>query len=143
MPSNGVSLNLSGKVALVSGGSRGIGAATARLFVHAGAKVAFSYEKAKDTADRLASELGSQNCAAFQAELCSADSARKLVEATVSRFGRLDVLVANHGIWPPNDAAIDEMTDEQWSRTMRINLDSAFGLVKHSVAQMKKQNAEK
>jgi 3-oxoacyl-[acyl-carrier protein] reductase len=143
MTQMGVSLDLSGKVTLVSGGSRGIGAATVRMFVRAGAKVAFSYEKAKDPAEKLVAELGSDNCAAIQAELSSAESARKLIEATVSHFGRLDVLVANHGIWPPNDAGIDQMADEQWSRTMRINLDSVFGLVKHSVAQMKKQNAEK
>jgi len=52
---------------------------------------------------------------------------------------RLDILVANHGIWPPNDAPIDKMTDEQWLTTIGINLNSVFGLVKHGVAQMKKQ----
>jgi len=142
MSLNGVSLDLSGKVALVSGGSRGIGAATVRMFLRAGAKVAFSYEKASEAAEKLVAEVGEDNCAAIQSELSSADAARKLVEAAVSRFGKLDALVANHGIWPPNDTAINEMTDEQWSRTIRINLDSVFGLIKHSVAQMKKQNAE-
>jgi 3-oxoacyl-[acyl-carrier protein] reductase len=63
------------------------------------------------------------------------------VSAAVSRFGKLDILVANHGIWPPNDAPIDAMTDEQWRRTMAINLDSVFGLVKHSVAAMKKNGS--
>src|SRR5437660_12931600 len=104
MSGNGVSLDLTGKVALVSGGSRGIGAATVRMFVRAGAKVSFSYEKAKDVADKLVDELGKENCCAIQAELSSAESAKKLVDAAVSRFGRLDCLVANHGIWPPNDA---------------------------------------
>src|SRR5437870_5371069 len=143
MAGNGVSLDLTGKVALVSGGSRGIGAATVRLFVRAGAKVAFSYEKAKDASDKLVTELGKDNCAAIQAELSSADAARQLVDATLSRFGHLDALIANHGIWPPNDAAIDQMTDGQWSRTIGINLDSVFGLVKYSVAQMKKQDIER
>src|SRR3989442_896234 len=46
---------------------------------------------------------------------------------------------ANHGIWPPDDAPIDRMSDEQWHRTIAVNLDSVFSLVKHSVAQMKKQ----
>ncbi len=57
----------------------------------------------------------------------------------MKRFGRLDILVANHGIWPPQDAPIDTMDDAQWRSTMAINLDSIFGLVKHSVAQMKRQ----
>jgi 3-oxoacyl-[acyl-carrier protein] reductase len=138
--SSGVSLDLSGKTALISGGSRGIGAATVRMFVRAGAKVAFSYEKAKAEADKLVSELGADRCVAIQSELSNAKSAEALVKAAVQHFGRLDALVANHGIWPPNDAAIDQMTDEQWRRTIAINLDSVFGLIKHSVAQMKKQN---
>jgi 3-oxoacyl-[acyl-carrier protein] reductase len=141
MSGTGVSLDVSGKVALVSGGSRGIGAATVRMFVRAGAKVAFSYEKAKDIADKLVDELGKENCFAIQAELSSAESAKNLVDAAIARFGRLDCLVANHGIWPPNDAPIDQMSDEQWRRTMAINLDSVFGLIKHSVAQMKKQKS--
>ncbi|MCU1306981.1 MAG: Short-chain dehydrogenase [Acidobacteriaceae bacterium] len=134
-------MDLSGKVALITGGSRGIGAAAVRLFVRAGAKVAFSYEKAKDDAEKLVAELGSDNCAAFQAELSSAKSAEALVHAAIHRFGRLDCLVANHGIWPSNDEPIDLMSDDQWRRTMQINLDSVFGLIKHSVAQIKKQNA--
>jgi 3-oxoacyl-[acyl-carrier protein] reductase len=141
MSGAGVSLDVSGKVALVSGGSRGIGAATVRMFVRAGAKVAFSYEKAKDIADKLVDELGKENCFAIQAELSSAESAKKLVDAAISRFGRLDCLVANHGIWPPNDAPIDQMSDDQWRRTLAINLDSVFGLIKHSVAHMKKQKS--
>ncbi|MCU1285184.1 MAG: Short-chain dehydrogenase [Acidobacteriales bacterium] len=138
---NGVSLDLSGKVALITGGSRGIGAAAVRMFVRAGAKVAFSYEKSKADADKLVVEMGDESCLAIQAELSTAKSAEALVAAAVKRFGRLDSLVANHGIWPANDAPIDLMSEEQWRRTMQINLDSVFGLVKHSVAQMKKQNA--
>ena len=137
----GVSLDVSGTVALVSGGSRGIGAATVRMMVRAGAKVAFSFEKAKEEADSLMRELGEENCLAVQAELSSAESGKRLVDAVIQRFGRLDTLVANHGIWPPNDAAIDQMTDGQWGRTIAINLDSVFGLIKHSVARMKGQNA--
>jgi 3-oxoacyl-[acyl-carrier protein] reductase len=57
----------------------------------------------------------------------------------VARFGRLDILVANHGVWPPDDMPVDRMSDEQWHRTVAVNLDGVFSLVKHSVAQMKKQ----
>jgi len=59
--------------------------------------------------------------------------------SAIAAFGRLDILVANHGIWPPEDAPIDRMSDEQWHRTIAVNVDSVFGLVKHSVGQMKKQ----
>lgn len=132
-------LELTGKVALISGGSRGIGAAAVRMFTSAGARVVFNYEKAKDAAVRLAGECGAGHCQAIQATLDTVDSAQPLVEATVKHFGRLDILVGNHGIWPPEDMPVDQMTAEQWQRTMRVNLDSYFGLVKYSVAQMKKQ----
>jgi 3-oxoacyl-[acyl-carrier protein] reductase len=53
----------------------------------------------------------------------------------------VDILVGNHGVWPPDDVAIDQMSEEQWRRTMAINLDSIFGLVKYGVGQMKKRDA--
>jgi 3-oxoacyl-[acyl-carrier protein] reductase len=134
-----ISLSLDGKVALITGGSRGIGAAAVRLFVKAGAKVAFNYQKAKASADRLVSELGSDNCTAFMYDLSGTETARELVAATIELFGRLDILVANHGVWPPDDIAIDQMPDEQWRNTVSVNLDSVFALVKHSVAEMKRQ----
>ena len=61
------------------------------------------------------------------------------MRAAVERFGALDALVVNHGIWPSDDTAIDEMSDGQWHSTIAINLDSTFALVKHAVAQMKLQ----
>lgn len=135
-----VTLSLEGRVALVTGGSRGIGAATVKLFCQAGARVAFNYQKAKKEAEQVVKDCGGkERCAAIQATLDSPNAAKKLVEAAVKQFGRLDILVANHGIWPPNDAPINEMSDEQWLGTMNINLNAVFGLIKHSVAQMKKQ----
>jgi len=136
-----MNLSLSTKVALVTGGSRGIGAATVRLFAAAGARVVFNYQSAKEQADALARECGSENCRAVQSDLSSAQAARELVSAATAEFGRLDILVANHGIWPPEDVPVDQMTEEQWYRTIAVNLDSVFGLVKHSVAQIKKQSA--
>ncbi len=133
-----VSLSLEGKVALITGGSRGIGAATVRMFVQAGAQVVFNYQKAKAEAEKLVRECGESKCAAVACNLAGTKTARELVNATVQRFGRLDILVANHGIWPPDDAPIDRMSDEQWRATISTNLDSVFALVKHSVAEMKK-----
>lgn len=135
-----IPLSLSGKVALISGGSRGIGAATVRIFAAAGAKVAFSYRSARSEGEALAKECGATVCYAIAADLKNPETARALVAETVRHFGRLDILVANHGVWPPHDVSIERMSDEQWRTTMSINLDGVFGLVKHAVAQMKGQS---
>jgi 3-oxoacyl-[acyl-carrier protein] reductase len=133
-----ISLSLEGKVALITGGSRGIGAATVRMFVEAGACVMFNYEKAQAAAEKLVRECGDKQCAAVACNLEGTKSAQELVVATTKRFGRLDILVANHGIWPADDVPICKMSDEHWRRTLAINLDSVFALVKHSVIEMKK-----
>jgi 3-oxoacyl-[acyl-carrier protein] reductase len=134
-----VSLSLSNRVALITGGSRGIGAATVRLFTAADAKVVFSYQKARSQAEALAKECGEANCHAIASNLDSPDSARALVAEAVKHFGRLDILVANHGVWPAQDVAIEKMAEEQWRSTRSINLDAVFGLVKYTVAQIKAQ----
>src|ERR1051326_9106970 len=142
MTERGVVLSLAERVAVVTGGSRGIGAAIVRLFTQAGARVVFNYQKAAAEAEKLAAECGgSERCLAVQAELSSSSAAAPLVDAAVKRFGKLNIVVGNHGVWPPNDAPIDQMTDEQWRSTQAINVDSLFGLVKHGVAQMKKQRS--
>ena len=134
-----IPLSLSGKVALISGGSRGIGAATVRMFAGAGAKVAFSYRSARSQAEALAKECGATACHPIASDLKNAEASRALVAEAVRHFGRLDILVANHGVWPPEDVPIERMSDEQWRSTLSINLDGVFGLVKHAVAQMKAQ----
>jgi 3-oxoacyl-[acyl-carrier protein] reductase len=134
-----ISLSLDGKVALITGGSRGIGAATVRMFAAAGARVAFNYQRAKSRATQLVAELTAEQCVAFASDLSSPDAAHQLVASTVNHFGRLDILVANHGVWPPQDAAIDQMEDTQWRNTVDVNLNSVYGLIKHSVAHMKRQ----
>ncbi len=138
MPSH-PTLSLDGKVALITGGSRGIGAATVRLFVQAGARVVFNYLRAKPEAERLVQDCGSDVCYAVHADLTGTASAEPLVRAAVEHFGGLDALVVNHGIWLSDDADIDTMPDEQWRTTLAVNLDSAFAVVKHSVAHMKRQ----
>ena len=134
-----IPLSLSGKVALISGGSRGIGAATVRMFAAAGAKVAFSYRSARSQAEALAKECGATVCYPIASDLNTPEAARALVAETVQHFGRLDILVANHGVWPEQDVPVERMTDEQWRSTLSINLDGVFGLVKHAVTQMKSQ----
>ncbi len=134
-----VSLSLQNKVALITGGSRGIGAAIVRMFVEAGAKVVFTYQRAAEAAEQLVQECGPANCYAVQADLNNASSAQPLVEAAIAHFGALDILVANHGVWPPDDIPIDQISEEQWRSTLSINLDAVFGLLKYSVAHLKQQ----
>ncbi len=125
---SGLVLSLAGKVALITGGSRGIGAATVRMFVAAGAKVVFSYTQAEAAAVALCDELG-EGVRAVRQELRTPEDGRALVAAALGVFGRVDCLIVNHGIWPAHEQPIETMSDGQWRGTMGVNLDSVFGLV--------------
>jgi 3-oxoacyl-[acyl-carrier protein] reductase len=140
---DGVVMSLAGKVALVTGGSRGIGAATVKLLRQAGARVVFSYRTAEAQALALVEECGGEAvCRAVKQELATVEDGQALVEAAVGVFGRLDCLVVNHGVWPPHDQAIATMSVEQWRGTMGVNLDSVFGLVRAGVAAMLRQGPD-
>lgn len=136
----GVALSLEDKVVLVTGGSRGIGAATVRLMRQAGARVVFSYRSAERQASELVAECGGEAfCRAVRQDLATVEDGQALVAAAATVFGRLDCLVVNHGVWPPQDQAISTMSVAQWRGTMGVNLDSVFGLVQSVVAQMLSQ----
>jgi 3-oxoacyl-[acyl-carrier protein] reductase len=140
MESAGATLSLAGKTALITGGSRGIGAAAVLRFHSAGAQVGFSYRTAQIEAQAVIEKCADPaGCVAIQQELASAEQGIELVDKAIQHFGKLDILVANHGIWSPEDASISAMSEAQWRKTMDVNLDSVFGLVKAAVAQMKKQ----
>jgi 3-oxoacyl-[acyl-carrier protein] reductase len=139
---SGVTMSLAGRVALITGGSRGIGAATVRLFRQAGAKVAFSYRSAARQAESLVADCGGPDlCRAIQQPLSTPEDGHALVTAAVAAFGRLDCAILNHGIWPSHDQSIATMTDNQWRDTISTNLDSVFGVVRAAVAQMQSQPA--
>jgi 3-oxoacyl-[acyl-carrier protein] reductase len=135
-PAPGVTLSLAGRAALISGGSRGIGAATVRLFRQAGARVAFSYRAAQAEADALSAELGGPSqCLALQQTLTTPEDGQALVARTLAAFGDLDILIVNHGIWP-EDMSVAKLTADRWRNTLATNLDSAFGLVQAATAHM-------
>jgi len=135
-PAPGVPLNLTGRTALISGGSRGIGAATVRRFRKAGARVAFSYRAAQTEAEALSAELGGPDkCLALQQSLTTVEDGQVLVARALAAFGDLDILVVNHGVWP-DDSPAAGITPARWRNTLATNLDSAFGLVQAAAAHM-------
>jgi 3-oxoacyl-[acyl-carrier protein] reductase len=137
----GVTLSLAGRTALITGGSRGIGAATVRLFRQAGARVAFSYQRAADQANALSAECGGPDlCLPIRQELATPEDGETLVAAALSAFGDLDILIANHGVWPPTPTTVAEMTPAQWRRTIATNIDSVFGLCHAASAHMLTRN---
>jgi len=129
-------LTLQGKSALVTGGGRGIGRAICVLFGRLGARVAVNYarDEAAAAATVAAVEQAGGEAFAARADVSDPAQAGRLVEETVARFGSLDILVANHGIW--KRASIDAMTPEQWDETLRINLGGVYAVVHHAARHM-------
>lgn len=122
-------IDLSGQVALVTGGSRGIGAATARLLARAGAAVAVTYRTRGDEAAQVVEEIAALHggtARAFQMDFASAEACKRCVEETVRAFDGLDMFVANAGVWPDEDVPLREMDEARWRHTMAINLDAVF-----------------
>lgn len=121
-------IDLRGRRALVTGGSRGIGAATARLLARAGADVAIGYRSRSEDAQRVVEELKGEGvrAAAFGGDIATRQGAESLVAAAVAELGGLDVFVANAGVWSATDVPVEKMHDEQWLNTMRENVDSIF-----------------
>jgi 3-oxoacyl-[acyl-carrier protein] reductase len=139
----GIMISLAGKAALITGGSRGIGAAAVKLFAQAGADVIFSYNANKEAAKQVEQEAAKHGTRveAFKADAGKHDDNRKLVEHCVKRLGRLDILVANAGIWNLEDLPIEKMTEKQWDEMMRVNLKSVYSIVHFAVPQMIKQKS--
>ena len=121
-------IDLRGRRALVTGGSRGIGAATARLLARAGADVTIGYRSRGDEAARVVRELAAHGVTAHAhaADLSTREGAESLVAAAVERMGGLDLFVGNAGIWPEEEVPVSALDDERWLRTMRENVDSVF-----------------
>ncbi len=136
-------ISLENRVVVITGGSRGIGAATVELFAKAGAKVVFSYRKAARAAQavvRRSSAVGAP-VLALRADVSKMDDAKKLLSLAVRRFGRLDVLVANAGIWNATPAPIAKMTEKEWDEMMDINLKGVYSVIHHAVPHLVRQGA--
>lgn len=132
-------LSLEGKVALVTGGSRGIGRACVMQFAKLGAGVAINYLKEEGAAAEVLGEAEKygHRALAVQADVSRLEDAGRLVSSVIEEFGRLDFLVCNAGIW--EGAPVEEMSEELWDRVIEINLKGTWAVCHAAVPQMKRQ----
>jgi 3-oxoacyl-[acyl-carrier protein] reductase len=132
-------LSLKGRAALVTGGSRGIGRAVVELLAELGADIVVNYlrdEQAALSALKLAEAKGVQ-AAAIQADVSKLKDATHLVEATIDRLNRLDILICNAGIWEGDE--VESISEELWDRTLDLNLKGTWSVCRAAVPIMKAQ----
>jgi 3-oxoacyl-[acyl-carrier protein] reductase len=121
-------IDLAGKRALVTGGSRGIGAATARLLAAAGADVALTYHTNAASAESVLADVKAAGRRGFihGGDLADPGVVDQLTGAVRSQFGGLDIYVANAGVWPAEEVPLAGMEAERWHQTVATNLDAVF-----------------
>jgi len=136
-------IDLKDTVAVVTGGSRGIGRSVVKQMTAAGAKVVFSYASDLPAARSIAAEVESAGgtAIAVPADVSRREEAESVVEEAQARFGKIDVLVNNAGIWNTRDIPIEEMTDEEWDGMMAVNLRGMFLTIRAAVPMMKERRS--
>jgi 3-oxoacyl-[acyl-carrier protein] reductase len=138
-----MNIDLKRKVALVSGGSRGIGAAIVKVLAEAGADIAFTYiadKKSAVQAETAVKKFG-RRCLVLKTSVANQKQVRNAVRRTMLEYGRIDILVNNAGIW--KYGAIGKMTEQQWDETLDVNLKGMFLFSNEVAPVMKKQGSGK
>ncbi len=125
---------LEGKVALVTGGTRGIGKGIVETFVKQGARVAFTYAGSVEKAKEIEQAFDNGQVKAYQSDASDFDAAQQLVDQVISEFGQIDILVNNAGI--TKDNLLLRMNKEDWDSIIKVNLDSVFNLTKAVIKPM-------
>jgi len=133
-------IELLGKTALITGGSRGIGRATAVLFAQAGADVAINYASREDAAREVKTEVENlgRKCLLLKADVSRQEEVVRMVEIMIEELAEVDILVNNAGIWTYGE--IGNMASDTWEETIKVNLDSVFFITNAVVPHMKKKN---
>lgn len=129
--------NLQGNVAIVTGGSRGIGAQIVRELAKNEVNVVINYHSSAEAAQALVQEVESLygvKALAIQADVSSADDARHLVNEVKERFGRIDILINNAGI--TRDRTFRKLTDEDWNQVIQVNLNSIFYITQAAIPSL-------
>jgi NAD(P)-dependent dehydrogenase (short-subunit alcohol dehydrogenase family) len=130
-------MQLEGRVALITGAGSGIGEAAARLLAREGARVA-ALGRDEEDLRRIVSEIGAEHAMPVVADIARPDQMERAVAEVVGRWGRLDIVFANagiNGVWAP----IEELTPEEWDRTLGINLTGTFLTIKYAVPHLKRR----
>ncbi len=128
---------LEGKVALITGGTRGIGKGIVEVFAAQGAKVAFTYAGSVEKAQELEKSLSSvTQIKGYQSDASDHEAAQKLVDDVMAEFGKIDILINNAGI--TRDNLMLRMSKEDWDTIIKVNLDSVFNLTKAVIKPMMK-----
>lgn len=130
---------LDGKVAVITGGSRGIGASIVDKFMAEGAKVAFTYRSSAEKADAIVAKHNNENIIAIKSDASKYDEAEALIAEVIEKFGTINILVNNAGI--TKDTLMLRMSEEQWDGVMEVNLKSVFNVTKHVLKPMMKNRA--
>lgn len=126
---------LAGKIALITGGSRGIGASIVRMFAEQGAAVAFTFHSSAEAANQLISDLSHQGTVrAYRSDASNTSEAEKLIAQVLADFGGLDILVNNAGI--TKDGLLLRMSEQMWDDVINTNLKSVFNLTKFAIKPM-------
>lgn len=137
---NELGLNLKGRVAIVTGGSRGIGRAIVEGLIKCGAHVVINYVKDERSAQQLVSKAertAGVQALAVRADMSQLEDAEDLVKQTIQKFGRLDILICNAGIW--EGAPVEQISEELWDRVIDINLKGTWTICRAAVPQLKRQ----
>ena len=127
-------LKLSGKIAIVTGGSRGIGFATAKIFAENGAKVIITAKDSKRL-EKSVSEI--PNTIGIAADIRNENDVKKVVEQTIKKFGKLDILVNNAGVFP-KIKQLHEIDESEWKDVLDVNLTGQFRFTKEAIPHLKK-----
>ncbi|MFY7814923.1 3-oxoacyl-[acyl-carrier-protein] reductase [Chryseobacterium taeanense] len=128
---------LEGKVALITGATRGIGKGIAEMYAQQGAKIAFTYAGSVDKAKELEATLSSvTQIKGYQSDASDFDAAQTLVDEVIKEFGKIDILINNAGI--TKDNLLLRMSKEDWDKVINVNLDSVFNLTKAVIKPMMK-----
>lgn len=133
-----MTISLEKQVAVVTGGSRGIGAATVKLFAEAGCNVVFSYRRARKAAQELEKSCSKTpgSATAIRADMSKPGDVRKLVDSVIRRYRRIDILVANAGIWNAEPQRIDQISERDWDRMVAVNLKGVYAVIRRAVPHM-------